>query len=120
MSTPEGARKSGLFVAVCLYPDYCWTPTGDGKEIVPYMIGCDLSESIGCSPNVYFADGPAFLYKASCAPSVKGNEPACEDGGKQSSVKNGLMWVEEHESSVLVNGIPTVRHGDACWMNSKI
>lgn len=119
MSTPEGARKSGNFVAVCTTPDYCWTQVGDTKKLVPYMVACDLSQSVQCSPNVFFGSDPVFLYKSSLAPMVKGNEPALPDGGKDSGIRNGVLWVEGHEDTVLVNDIPVVRHGDICWMNCK-
>jgi uncharacterized Zn-binding protein involved in type VI secretion len=121
MSTPpEAARKSGKFLAICTSPDLSWTPTGDGKEIVPYMVACDLSQSMSCSPNVLFTNEPAFLFNKSHAPRVQGNEPACPDGGMDSQVKNGIVWADGHTSSVLINGIPAVRHGDHCWMNSPI
>jgi uncharacterized Zn-binding protein involved in type VI secretion len=116
---PEGARKSGKFLAICITPDLCWTPTGDGRQIVPYMIVSDLSASMSCSPNVLFTKEPAFLFSDSFAPHVTGNEPACSDGGKLSHVKNGIVWADGHTSSVLINGIPAVRHGDHCWMNSS-
>lgn len=119
MSTPEGARQSEKFVAVCLDPDYCWTPSGSGKRVVPYIVACDLSQSESCSPDVFFTDEPVFLYKSSYAPKVKGNEAACPDGGKLSQTRNGIVWVEEHEATVLVNDIPVVRDGDMCWMNGK-
>lgn len=118
MSTPEGARKSGKFLAVCSDPDYSLTQIGDKKVLVPYMVACDLSQSIECSPDVFFGGDPVFLHKTSNAPKVLGNEPALPDGGKNSNMRNGIVWVDEHEETVLVNDIPVVRHGDKCWMNS--
>jgi uncharacterized Zn-binding protein involved in type VI secretion len=120
MSAPEGARKGASFQAVCLDPDYCWTPAGKGKRLVPYMVACDLSESTACSPNVFFGSQAAFLHKNSLAPRVQGAEPACPDGGKNSGSRNGAMWVDEHSSTVTINGISAVRHGDMCWMNVKV
>jgi Domain of unknown function (DUF4150) len=131
MSTPEAARKSEKFIAVCSEPNYCWTPAGKGKKIVPYMIACDLSESFNVSEDVFFTDEPAFLYSSSQAPRVKGNESGVGDGpntsgidergngGLNSDINNGVVWVEQHEETVLVNDIPVVRHMDKCWMNHK-
>lgn len=129
MSLAEGARKTGMFVAICTEPDYCWTPVGGELKLVPYMIATDLSASEDCSPNVTFAGDPVFLYKRSCAPRVEGNEPGVGDGagssgvdgrgngGLLSGIHNGLVWVEENAGDVFVNGIEVVRHGDRCWMN---
>jgi hypothetical protein len=131
MNLPEGARKSGLFVAVCSDPDYCWTPRGGEKKIVPYMIACDLSASEDCSPDTFFTRQPVFLFKHSIAPRVEGNEPGVGDGkgtsgvdgrgngGIDSGIHNGTVWVEENAVNVFVNGIEVVRHGDKCWMNHK-
>lgn len=131
MSTPEAARKSGKFFAICSDPDYCWTPTGNGKKIVPYMVACDLSESFNVSPDVFFTDEAAFLYSSSQSPRVKGNEPGVGDGagtsdvdergngGVLSGINNGVVWVEEHDATILINDIPIVRHLDKCWMNHK-
>jgi hypothetical protein len=128
---PEGARKSGRFVAICTDPDYAWTPVGGKKKLVPYMIACDLSESQSCSPNTFFTSEPVFLYKRSFAPRVKGNEPGVGDGssssgvdergngGLLSKINNGIVWVEENARNVFVNGIEVVRDGDKCWMNHK-
>jgi hypothetical protein len=128
---PEGARKSGKFVAVCAHPDYSWTPVGGQKVLVPYMIACDLVDSTEVSPNVNFTKNPVFLYRASTAPRVEGNEPGVGDGpgtsgfgdrgngGLLSKVTNGTVWVEQHSESVHVNGIQVVRDGDECWMNHR-
>jgi hypothetical protein len=80
------------------------------------MIACDLSASIDCSPNVFFTTEPAFLFKTSAAPQVKGNEPGV-GGGVISDLNVGSVWVEEHAEAVFINGIQVVRHGDRCWMN---
>lgn len=119
MSTPEGARKSSEFMAICTCPDFCWTQVGSSRVVLPYMVATDLSASLECSPNVFFADKPAFLYKHSYAPSVSGNELAAPDGGFVSKVKEGVVWGEGHDETVLVNDIPVVRHGDSCWMNHE-
>ena len=131
MSAPEAARKSGQFIAICRDPDYCWTPTGNGKKIVPYMIACNLEDSLNVSGNVFFTDQPAFLYSSSQAPKVQGNENGIGDGpnssgvdergngGINSGINNGVVWVEEHDETILINDIPLVRHMDKCWMNHK-
>ena len=131
MGVPEGARKSGLFVAICKNPSYCWTPRGGKKKLVPYMIACDLSKSMQCSPNTFFTDDPVFLFQTSQAPRVEGNEPGVGDGkgtsgvdgrgngGKKSGINNGVVWAEGHSSTVFVNSIPVVRHLDEVWMNVK-
>jgi hypothetical protein len=131
MSPPEGARKSGAFFAICESPSYCWTPRGGKKVLVPYMIACDLSGSVTCSPDTFFSGDPVFLYRKSKAPRVEGNEPGVGDGpsssgvdergngGLRSGINNGVVWVEEHAEAVYVNGILVVRHGDHCWMNEK-
>lgn len=128
---PEGARKSGKFIAVCADPDYAWTPVGGQKVLVPYMIASDLADSMDVSPNVNFTGEPAFLYQASAAPRVQGNEPGVGDGpgtsgfedrgngGLLSGVTNGIVWVERRSESVFVNGIQVVRDGDECWMNHE-
>jgi hypothetical protein len=112
----EGARKSELFLAIGTEPDYCWTPVGGKKKLVPYVIACDLSASVDCSPNVLFTDQPAFLFRTSSAPRVKGNEPGV-GGGLTSGVNVGCVWVQGHAEAVFINGIAAVRDGDECWMN---
>jgi hypothetical protein len=128
---PEGARKAATFLAVCYDPDYCWTPRGKKKKLVPYMIACDLSASEACSPNTFFTRDPVFLYRHSVAPRVKGNEPGVGDGagtsgidergngGLLSGIHNGVVWVDQKERTVFVNGIEVVRHLDRCWMNHR-
>lgn len=116
MSNPEGARRSGRFIAVCTVPDYCWTPVGGEQKLVPYVIACDLSASQDCSPNVNFTTEPVFLFGASVAPRVEGDEPGV-GGGVVSGVNVGAVWAEEHAAAVYVNGIQVARHGDRCWMN---
>jgi hypothetical protein len=131
MSVPEGARRTGKFVAICTDPDYAWTPVGGEKKLVPYMIACDLSQSMDCSPDTFFAKDPVFLHRNSMAPRVEGNEPGVGDGsgssgvdgrgngGLLSGIHNGIVWVEENAVNVFVNGIEVVRHEDKCWMNHK-
>lgn len=131
MSPPEGARKSGKFYVIAEGPDYCWTPVGGEKKLVPYMIACDLSASESCSPDVFFNRDPVFLFKQSTAPRVEGNELGVGDGegssgiddrgngGLESGIHNGIVWVEENAVDVFVNSIEVVRHGDRCWMNLK-
>jgi hypothetical protein len=131
VSPPEGARKEGKFIAVCNTPDYCWTPVGGEKKLVPYMIACDLSQSSACSPDTTFAGKPVFLFKKSFAPRVEGNEPGIGDGdatsgvdgrgngGLLSGIHNGIVWVEQNAVNVFVNKIEVVRDGDLCWMNHK-
>ena len=127
----EGARKSGKFIAICEDPDYSWTPRGGKKKLVPYMIACDLSKSSDCSPDTFFTSEPVFLFKASLAPRVEGNEPGVGDGagtsgvdergngGLKSGINNGVVWGKGHSETVFVNGIPVVRHLDEVWMNHK-
>jgi hypothetical protein len=112
---PEGARRSGMFIAVCSDPDFVWTPRGGELVLVPYMIACDLAASTHVSPNVNFTSQPVFLYHSSSAPNVEGNEQGLH--GLLSDVINGSVWVEGHSDTVFVNGIQVVRHGDHCWMN---
>jgi hypothetical protein len=131
MSPPEGARRTGMFVAICSDPDYAWTPIGGKKKLVPYMIACDLSGSQAVSPDSFFAGDPVFLFKTSQVPRVEGNEPGVGDGpgtsgidergngGLLSGVNNGIVWVEQNAKNVFVNGIEVVRHEDGCWMNHK-
>jgi hypothetical protein len=131
VSPPEGARKTSRFVAVCCDPDYCYTPIGGKRKIVPYMVACDLSQSEACSPDAFFTRQAVFLYKRSFAPRVEGNEPGVGDGpgssgvdgrgngGIRSGINNGIVWVEKHAVNVFVNGSEVVRHGDECWMNHK-
>ncbi len=123
MMPPEGARRSGKFLAVCSDPDYCWTPIGGDKKLVPYMIACDLSASIACSPDTFFVGDQVFLHTASLAPRVEGNEPGVGDGdatsgvdargngGLLSGIHNGVVWGEENAQTVFVNGIEVVRDG---------
>jgi hypothetical protein len=131
VSPPEGARKSGRFMAICSEPSWCWTPIGGEKVLVPYMVACDLEASEQCSKDTFFTGQPVFLYRKSYAPRVEGNEPGVGDGagtsgidergngGKESAINNGIVWVEDNAVTVSVNGILATRHGDACWMNVK-
>jgi hypothetical protein len=127
----EGARKSGKFVAVCEDPDYCYTPRGGKKKLVPYMIASDLSKSVDCSADSFFTSEPVFLFKTSLAPRVEGNEAGVGDGkgssgvdergngGLHSGINNGVVWADGHSATVFVNQVPVARHLDHVWMNHK-
>lgn len=132
MTTRIGARKCDSVYVVCLSPNICWTPAGNSKKQVPYMIHVDLSQSMNVVPNVKFNGRPAFVFdEDSYIPRVEGNEPGVGDGANSSGIdergngdgttgiNQGIVRPIEAAPHVRAGGRRVVREFDLCAMNLK-
>lgn len=116
MAEVAAANKDGSVKAICLSPCVCKTPMGSSMVPVPYMISYDYATAKNASTNVNFGGVPA-IRRDGYLPTVVGNE-AGVGGGIVSGVNKGYVNMLEHSSTVNVNGLGIVRHGDEIDMNA--
>jgi len=114
---PKGAaiNQKSEAMAMCLSPCVCKTPMGSSMVPVPYMISYNFGSTKNVSKDVNFEGAPA-VRKDGYLPTVIGNE-AGVGGGVMSGVNRGYVNMSEASSTVYVNSVPIVRHGDMVEMN---
>ena len=111
----EIGRKSPTGMVVCNAPCVCLTPTPTGPVPIPYMIVCSTAGATPPATKTTVHGVPVMRLTDYTQPCM-GNQPGTV-GGVISATFSGTARAVVGTPTILTEGKPTVKIGDAFLMN---
>ena len=114
MAEKHIANREATWYAANVEPDYCRV----GDSVIPFDIARTLDHEKALFAKTFFARGQPVILAESIVAGVDGNAGRGVRSGV--SQENGHVWIFEGSGTFFIEGRPTARHLDRCWMNCRV